>query len=156
MLEMGARVLITGAPKERHIIDAVMAAAREPMVDLTKLGLDLTLLKSFIKRSNLVISNDTGPRHVAIAFGKPVVTIFGPTDPAWTEIGYASEKYVRVPVECGPCHKKKCPMRKTPDDHICMKRIEPAMVFEPVREMWPTISATQGAAIQSHTGTAHP
>lgn len=139
--EFGAKVAITGAPKERHIVDAVMTAAREPMVDLTKLGLDLTLLKSIVKRSQLMISNDTGPRHIAIAFGKPAVTIFGPTDPTWTEIGYAAERYVRVPVYCGPCHKKKCPMRRTPDDHICMKRVEPGMVIAPVRELWPTISA---------------
>ena len=128
--EFGATVAITGAPKERAILDQVLAAAREPIVDLPRLGVELRLLKSIFRRASLLITNDTGPRHIAAALGVPVVTVFGPTDPAWTEIDFQHERKVMVKVYCGPCQKKVCPLKGTPDDHVCMKRVDPDMVYE--------------------------
>ena len=55
----------------------------------------------------------------------PVVTVFGPTHPEWTEIYYAKERQVAVKVFCGPCQKKVCPL-----DHRCMTRVTPGMVFD--------------------------
>lgn len=127
---LGAAVAIAGAPKERTILDAVAAAAQEPLIDLQALGLDLTLLKSIIRRSQVVITNDTGPRHIAAAFDVPVVTIFGPTDPAWTEIDFEHEQKVMVDVFCGPCQKKRCPL-----DHRCMTQIGPETVFAKAAEL---------------------
>jgi len=128
--ELGAVVGVTGASHERPILDKVLAAAKEPILDLPRLGMDLGLFKSVVRRSSLVITNDTGPRHVAAAFGVPVVTVFGPTDPAWTHIDYPEERQVRVDVFCGPCQKKKCPL-----DHRCMTQIHPEMLFEQVAEL---------------------
>jgi heptosyltransferase II len=121
---------VSGAPRERWIIDQVLASARRPVLDLPRLGVDLRLLKSVLKRASLLVTNDTGPRHMAAALGVPVVTIFGPTDPAWTEIHFRHERQVSVPVPCGPCQLKKCPL-----DHRCMLRIEPEMVFRHVAEL---------------------
>ncbi len=129
--QLGAVVAITGAPSERPVLDRVLAAAKVPILDLPRLGIDLTLLKSVVRRSRLVITNDTGPRHLAAAFNIPVVTVFGPTDPAWTHIDFALERQVRVDVFCGPCQKKKCPL-----DHRCMTQIHPGMVFEKAVELW--------------------
>ena len=78
-----------------------------------------------IARSSLLITNDTGPRHFAIAFDVPVVTIFGPTHPEWTETNYRYERKVLIPVDCGPCQKPICPL-----DHRCMTGISPEMVVE--------------------------
>ncbi len=128
--QLRAAVAITGAPHERPIIDRVRRASRVPIIDLPKLGIDLVLLKSVLRRSDTMITNDTGPRHMAAAFGVPVVTIFGPTDPAWTRIDFAHERQVRVDVFCGPCQKKKCPL-----DHRCMTQISPTMVFEQVDQL---------------------
>ena len=133
--ELDAVVCVTGAPKERAILDRVIASAKERIVDLTKFGMDLTLLKSVMKRSSLLVTNDTGPRHIAAALGVPVVTVFGPTDPAWTEIHFEQERQVMVKVPCGPCQKKKCPLKGTSEDHVCMKRIDPDMVFTQAREL---------------------
>ncbi len=121
---LGAVTAVTGAPNERAILDRVLAAARQPMLDLPRLGVDLTLLKSVVKRTALMITNDTGPRHIATAMNVPVVTIFGPTDPAWSENHFVRERQVRVDVFCGPCQKKKCPL-----DHRCMTQIHPDAVF---------------------------
>ena len=125
--ELGATVAVTGAPNEKAILDEVIAAAREPIIDLPRAGIDLHLLKSVIKISRLLITNDTGPRHIAAALGIPMVTVFGPTDPAWTENDIEYERQVRVDVFCGPCQKKRCPL-----DHRCMTQISPDNVFEQV------------------------
>jgi heptosyltransferase-2 len=141
--ELGAVVAVTGAPRERPIIDQVIAAAQEPIIDLPRLGLDLAALKGVVKLSSLMVTNDTGPRHFAIALGVPVVTVFGPTDPRWTETYFEHERQVRVDVFCGPCQKKKCPLIG-PDgkpDHRCMKLVEPDMVFARVAELLKPVPA---------------
>ena len=131
----GAMVAASGGPRERAIIEQVLAAARTPIINLLDLGLDLTLLKSIVRRSSLIVTNDTGPRHIAAAFNVPVVTIFGPTNPAWTETDCATERQVSVEVDCGPCQKKRCPLRGTPEEHICMRRIDSAMVCAEVTQL---------------------
>lgn len=127
--EFGATIAVTGAPKERAILERLIASTKTPVLDLPKLGVDLSILKSIIRRASLMITNDTGPRHMAAALGVPVVTVFGPTDPAWTEIEFALERKVRVDLDCSPCQKKICPLKNTPDDHRCMKDVTPDMVF---------------------------
>ena len=130
--ELGAVIAVTGAPRERKILDQVIASTDVPMIDLQKLGMDLKVLKSVIKHASLMVSNDTGPRHMAAAFGVPVVTVFGPTDPRWTEIDFAHERIVRVDVFCGPCQKRTCPL-----DHRCMAQVTPEMVYEQIKTLQP-------------------
>jgi heptosyltransferase-2 len=123
--EYNATVLVNGAPAERPILDQVHQAAAHDLIDLPTLGNDLKLLKSYVKRADLMITNDTGPRHIAAAFGVPVVSIFGPTDPRWTTIDFPLERQIQVDVDCGPCQKKLCPL-----DHRCMTRISVDMVYQ--------------------------
>ncbi|MFW6060722.1 MAG: lipopolysaccharide heptosyltransferase II [Phycisphaeraceae bacterium] len=130
--EWNATVAVSGAPKERPILDQLIAAAKAPILDLPAHGLQLRLLKSIVRRASLMITNDTGPRHIAAALDTPVVTVFGPTDPKWTEIGFARERQVMLDVECGPCQLKKCPL-----DHRCMNWLPPDMVFEQAAELLP-------------------
>jgi len=129
--ELGAAVAVSGSPQERSILDAVLAAAEEPLIDLPAAGIDLTLLKSVVRRSSLMITNDTGTRHIAAAFCVPVVTIFGATDPAWTEIGFEKERQANAFADCAPCQKKVCPL-----DHRCMTGVSVDMVFEQVKELF--------------------
>jgi heptosyltransferase-2 len=93
----GAAVLVNGSPKERPILDAVHKAAKHPLVDLLSRGSDLPLLKSLVKRCDLMITNDTGARHVAAAMETPVLSLFGPTDPEWTRLDVSHEKILRAP-----------------------------------------------------------
>ena len=87
-------------------------------------------LKEITRRCDLMVTNDTGPRHIAAAFDVPVVTVFGPTHPEWTEIYFPKERKVAVKVFCGPCQKKICPL-----DHRCMTRVTPAMVYDTSLEL---------------------
>lgn len=122
--ELNATVLISAAPKERRIVEAIQKHMRHRAVDLSSHGSTLGALKEVVRRADLMITNDTGPRHIAAAMGTPVVTVFGPTFPQWTEIDFPLERQVSVKVFCGPCQKKVCPL-----DHRCMTRVTPAMVW---------------------------
>lgn len=83
-----AAVFITGAPAEQELIDAVRDAMKEPAHDLQALDIGLGSLKAILGRASLLITNDTGPRHLGVARGAAVVTLFGPTDPRWTTLDY--------------------------------------------------------------------
>jgi heptosyltransferase-2 len=128
--ELGATVLLSAAPRERKIVDAVLRNMKHAPVDLLAKGSSLGAMKEIIRRCDLMVTNDTGPRHIAAAFDVPVVTIFGPTHPEWTEINFAHERKVAVKVFCGPCQKKTCPL-----DHRCMIRVTPAMVYESATQL---------------------
>lgn len=130
--QRGATVLIGGTPRERRILDAVHSHMRHSAVDLVGKGLSLGSLKEIIRRCDLVITNDTGPRHIAAAFDVPIVTVFGPTHPTWSEINDPQERQIAVEVFCGPCQKKRCPL-----DHRCMTRVTPAMVLKAAAELLP-------------------
>ena len=120
-------MLLSAAPKERPIVDAIKRHMRHAPVDLSNKGTTLGSLKEIVRRCDLMVTNDTGPRHIAAAMDVPVVTVFGPTHPEWTEIYYAKERQVAVKVFCGPCQKKICPL-----DHRCMTRVTPGMVYASV------------------------
>ncbi|MDF0668339.1 MAG: lipopolysaccharide heptosyltransferase II [Nitrospira sp.] len=82
-------------------------------------------LMAVVKRCRLLITNDTGPMHIAAAFGVPVVAVFGPTD--WrTTAPYGQERsIVREAVDCAPCLLRECPI-----DHRCMTRVSVDRVYE--------------------------
>lgn len=126
----GATILISTAPKERWIVEEIRKLMKHPAIDLAAFGMTLGALKAVVRDCDLMVTNDTGPRHIAAAFGVPVVSIFGPTHPEWTEIYFAKERIVRVPVHCGPCQLKVCPL-----DHRCMTRVTPEMVMQRCDEL---------------------
>ena len=88
--------------------------------------LTLGQLKALFLQADLVISNDTGPRHIAIALERKLITLFGPNDPSWTETGYENEIQLIGDVPCGPCQKPKC----NQSEHKCMQVISVDMVCD--------------------------
>lgn len=82
----GMRVLINGSPGERELVRQIATLADCRCVELPALGISIGALKAIVRRSSLMVSNDTGPRHIAAAFGVPLVSLFGPTDHRWTTI----------------------------------------------------------------------
>ncbi len=79
-------VLINGSPAEANLVDEIIALADTDPISLPALGNTLGALKPIIAGAKILITNDTGPRHIAAALGTPLVTLFGPTDPRWTTI----------------------------------------------------------------------
>jgi heptosyltransferase-2 len=86
----GMRVLVNGAPAEREVLGAVVNGVRESLRErcaaLCDLNVTLGSLKGVVRRSSIMVTNDTGPRHMAGAMGVKLVTLFGPTDHRWTTI----------------------------------------------------------------------
>ncbi len=135
--ELGATVVLSAAPRERAIVEAIQRHLTRPVIDLSSMGLSLGSVKEIVRRCDLMVTNDTGPRHIAAAFDVPVVTVFGPTYPEWTEIYFEKERKLAVKVFCGPCQKKTCPL-----DHRCMTRLTPGMVFDAAAGLLPRQPAT--------------
>jgi heptosyltransferase-2 len=84
----------------------------------------LMQLAAVLQRAALLVTNDTGPMHVADAVGTRVVAIFGPTDPA-TTAPFRPQRIVRRPIECAPCLERTCPL----GHHRCMTEISVDDVF---------------------------
>ncbi|MEA2061891.1 MAG: lipopolysaccharide heptosyltransferase II [Thermodesulfobacteriota bacterium] len=116
------RILLFAGPGEDKIAQAVVDASRAEIINTGPDRISLSLLKYMIKNLDILITNDTGPRHYAIAFDRPVVVIMGPTDPEYTAA--CLEKTIVVRKEnlpCSPCHEKTCPL----GHHKCMTEILP-------------------------------
>lgn len=119
------KILLLTGPGEDKIADAIMSKTKASIIHPPCDRINLELLKPVIKRCNLVITNDTGPRHYAVALDVPVVVIMGPTDPRYTSVNLEKTMVIRTHAYCSPCHKKICPR-----DHCCMRQITARMVFE--------------------------
>ncbi len=126
--DYGADVVISVSPEasEKAIAGQIQKASANELISLAATPLTLGELKALYAKAALVITNDTGPRHIAIALGRKVVTLFGPNDPRWTDTGYADEVQIVGKAECGPCQKPECAMER----HICMEAISVDMVVE--------------------------
>ena len=83
----------------------------------------------WLRLSKLMVTNDTGPMHVAAALGKPLAALFGPTEPRRTGPYGHLENALRLDLPCSPCLKSHCTYEK-PNE--CLKAISPATVFERV------------------------
>lgn len=113
----GARVVITGGPGETTIASEIEAAMGGRCVNMAG-RTTVRSLMALIKRCNFFVTNDSGPMHVAAAFGVPLVAVFGSTDHRTTSPWSEQTLIVREDVECAPCLKRECPI-----DHRCMERV---------------------------------
>lgn len=84
--DFGLTVLLNGSPGEIDLLESIADQTDSKPIVLAKLGTTLGSLKPIIAGARLMVTNDTGPRHIAAAFGVPLVTLFGPTDHRWTTI----------------------------------------------------------------------
>jgi heptosyltransferase-2 len=117
-------VVVLGAKGEESLGKKVADQVGERSVVLSG-ATTIRELMAVVKRCRLLITNDTGPMHIAAALGVPVVAVFGPTD--WhTTAPYGQERsVVREAVDCAPCLLRECPI-----DHRCMTRIPVDRVYE--------------------------
>jgi heptosyltransferase-2 len=140
-VEAGQSVLVVCGPSERAAAQAIVAAADHPrVVGLAALDLSLGLTKACVRRSSLLITTDSGPRHFGAAFGVPVLTLFGPTHIAWTRTYHPQALHIFHPVPCGPCQRPACPL----GHHRCMRDLMPSAVYEAARRYLAVRSARVG------------
>lgn len=128
-----ANAVVSVAPNkaEIKIAEKICRQASHELFDLGRFRLGPGELKGLFSKADIVVTNDTGGRHIAIALRKKVVTLFGPNNPEWTQTGYEDEMQIRGRAECVPCDKPKCKMNR----HICMESISVDEVFAAVEKM---------------------
>jgi len=116
-----AQVILSVAPTpaENQAAEAIASRCRHPLINLGKTPLTGGQLKALISRAALVLTNDTGPRHIAKALRKKVVTLFGPNNPAWTHTEYPDEIRIVGKGPCVPCDRPICKATQ----HFCMESI---------------------------------
>ncbi len=132
----GAQIIINAAPNEREIAAEVgEEMTGEPTINFAERDNTLGLLKSLLSRCDLLVTNDTGARHIGAAMGAAIVTVFGSTDPAWTTIDYDRERLVISDVPCAPCQRKLCALPPGPFYHRCMNAIPPERVIAAAEEL---------------------
>lgn len=129
--QTGCRVLLVCGPAEREAASRVAAAAGPGVVSMANHAPGLGLTKACVRRSRLLVTTDSGPRHIGIAFNVPVVTLFGPTDEAWSDTGCARETRLNVPLACRPCQERTCPL----GHHRCMRDLSVDCVLSATRAM---------------------
>ena len=126
--KFNATVVISVSPAdaEKRIAKQICDASKHNLVNLAQSPLNIGQLKSLFSIADIVICNDTGPRHIAIALQRKLITLFGPNDPAWTETGYENEIQIVGNAPCAPCANPVCKM----GNHLCMEDIDVETVCE--------------------------
>jgi heptosyltransferase-2 len=127
--ELDLDVAIIGSETERSIAEAIQKKMRSRVAVLNG-RTSLETLIGVVASASLVLTNDSGPMHIAAALGVPTVAIFGATDDVVTGPIGSRTRVVREPVDCSPCMLRECPI-----DHRCMTRVSPESVCDAAREV---------------------
>ncbi|MFH1242490.1 MAG: lipopolysaccharide heptosyltransferase II [Pseudomonadota bacterium] len=125
--DLECEVIFTGSGQDRRVIEGIAQRMKRSPIILAG-RTDLKELAHLYSRCRVLITTDTGPMHVAVAMGCPVVALFGPTSPWRTGPYGPGQRVIRADVDCSPCFKKRC------RNFICMKAITVEEVFDAVKE----------------------
>jgi len=130
--ELGKTVLVLCGPAEKREARQIVREADRPnVVSLADVPPSVGLTKAAIRRADLLVTTDSGPRHFAPPFGVPVVTLFGPTHIAWSETFYEQAVHLQLQMECGPCQQRVCRV----GHHRCMRDLGSDRVFAAVNTL---------------------
>jgi lipopolysaccharide heptosyltransferase I len=120
--------VILGDAEDRSLGEVIARVNATRCLDLTG-GVSLPELVEWIRLSELMVTNDTGPMHIAAALDKPVVALFGPTEPRRTGPYRQLEHVMRIDLPCAPCLSPRCAYVKPLE---CLRAIPPAAVLDAV------------------------
>lgn len=122
------QVVFTGSAEDRALVGKIRAEMRAPSVT-TAGELSLKELAFLQSRAEVMVTPDSGPMHLAVAMGTPVVALFGPTDPDLTGPFGNAKSVISKTLSCRPCFKRRCTTNE------CMHQIS-------VQEVWERVNAT--------------
>lgn len=125
----GMQIVLLGSAKDKDVCDEIVALAQgvRNLAGATSLAEAIAL----IAQAEAMVSNDSGLLHVASALNRPIVAIYGPTDPNHAPPFSDVAKSLYLGIECAPCKQRECPL----GHHNCMRGISAEMVWQPLREM---------------------
>ena len=124
LIEESREVVIIGSKEEEDVTQEVVRRMRRKPIVLTG-KTSLEQITAVLALMDLVVTNDTGPAHIAAALGRPTLVIFGPTNPLTTRPFSPLAEILQHPPDCAPCMLRDCPI-----DHRCMTAITVSEVFE--------------------------
>jgi lipopolysaccharide heptosyltransferase II len=124
------RFAVFGGRDEQSLAATVCAVRPDRCLNLAG-QISLPEMVEWIRRCRLMLSNDTGPMHVAAALGKPVVALFGPTEPRRTGPYGQIDRVLQEPLACVPCMKSRC---RHPRPLECLQLITVSRVCDAVRK----------------------
>ena len=119
------RFVILGSGADSPLGRAIASVSPSRCLDLTG-ATSLPEMVEWIRLSQCMVTNDTGPMHVAAALGKPVISLFGPTDPRRTGPYGQMARVNRLALPCVPCMKSTC---SWPEPLECLRALSPAKVL---------------------------
>jgi heptosyltransferase I len=125
-ISQGFAAILIGSQRERAVCEDVADLA-PGAIDLAGMT-TLSELGALIRRSALNITNDSGPMHLAVALNRPVISIFGPTDPIWIGPYGRTNAVLQTDLECAPCYLRK--LKHCRHDHACMRGVSAISVIE--------------------------
>jgi lipopolysaccharide heptosyltransferase I len=120
---------------ERHNLRTVAAGSPDEVQLAAQVNADLNLagkthlrqLVALLEGADVVVANDSGPMHIAAALGKPLVTLYGPTNPVRTGPYLRDDAVLRLDIPCSPCYSRKC------SHTSCLNLLESDRVLEAVQ-----------------------
>ncbi|WUR12347.1 lipopolysaccharide heptosyltransferase II [[Empedobacter] haloabium] len=144
-----AQVALLGSPKDRPVCDEIVAAVAgsDAAGAVFNLAGQTSLAEAIalIGRSAAIVSNDSGLLHVASSLDRPVVAIYGPTDPDHAPPFATVARSLSLRLACAPCRQRECPL----GHHDCMRGLDAGMVWQALQPMLGAsrIAATDGFAV---------
>jgi ADP-heptose:LPS heptosyltransferase len=121
------KTLVIGSREDIHLADMVVETSKGNAVSIAG-KTDLKSLIEVIRGARFVVSNDSGPMHIAAALGIPVFALFGPANPVRTGPYGRGHKVIREEVSCAPCYRRTC------DDLRCMEKLSVERVIDAIKE----------------------
>ncbi len=123
--KLGGEVFILAGPGEEAEGESIQQSMSSRAVLFGPEEGNLVMMKSLIRRASVMLSNDSGPRHIGACFDIPTVVMVGPFHPNISENYHKRTSMMYEGVDCSPCHLRNCPV-----DHRCMTRITPEKVVK--------------------------
>ena len=128
--EFAARVELVWGPGEEPLRDAILSSAGAAATALPPT--DLPQLAAELADCDLLVSGDSGPKHLAVAVGVPTLTLFGSTNPlGWQPPGEMHRALFVAELACRPCDLRLCPVA----GHPCLDTIAPSSVLAQARQL---------------------
>ncbi|MEM8735758.1 MAG: glycosyltransferase family 9 protein [Planctomycetota bacterium] len=147
--ERDVQVLLHCGPGERESANRIAASVDHPSV--ASMGhtenLPIGLSRGVLKRAAVVVSTDSGARHMAVALDRPVVSLFGPTSSAWTRTYNTPELELAEDLDCRACYQSECPLKH----HACMQNLSVNRVMDAVASRLGEASYKKGHLIADAT-----
>ncbi|MDW7995396.1 MAG: glycosyltransferase family 9 protein [Gemmatales bacterium] len=125
LLAQGFAVVLVGSARDREVCQEVQQLV--PQAFNLAGQTSISQLAALMSRATACLTNDSGPMHLAVALAKPLVALFGPTDPVRTGPYGRPQAVLQAQLPCVPCYFRR--LEQCPHQHMCMSQIAPEVVL---------------------------